>query len=183
MLIQRIAVFCGSSSGTNEIYVKQAYQVGKYLAAQGIEVIYGGSNVGLMKAVADGAIENGGRVTGVLPGFLQERELAHTFITELVFVETMHERKFKMNELADAAIALPGGYGTMEEYFEMLTWRQLGLHCKPVGLLNINGFYDPLIQMAHKMSEEGFLKKENLDLFLYASTIEQLMEQFMHVCK
>lgn len=114
--------FCGSNSERNELYARQAYEVGKYLATQNIEVIYGGSNVGLMKAVADGAIANGGNVTGVLPGFLQKRELAHTSITELIYVETMHERKFKMNELADAAIALPGGYGTMEEYFEMLTW-------------------------------------------------------------
>ena len=177
MEIKRIAVFCGSSSGASIIYEEQAYLLGKTLALNGIEVVYGGANVGLMKVVADGAIDHGGKVTGVLPGFLKDKELNHERLTKIVIVKTMHERKYKMNQLCDGVIALPGGYGTMDEFFEMMTWGQLGLHKKPVAALNINGFYDPLISLAGNMWKEGFLKKEYLDSLLVGTTIEEVMSK------
>src|SRR5690606_15661454 len=138
--MNNIVVFCGSSIGTDRVYEEQAFLLGKTLAEASLGLVYGGAKVGLMGAVADGALGHGGKVVGVLPRFLQTREIAHDGLTELFIVETMHERKTKMNELCDGIIALPGGFGTMEEFFEMLTWGQLGLHQKPVGLLNTDGF-------------------------------------------
>ena len=140
------------------------------------QLIYGGADVGLMGAVADGALNEGGKVTGVLPRFLQSKEIAHKQLTELILVETMHERKTKMNELCDGVIVLPGGYGTMEEFFEMITWAQLGLHKKPIGILNINGFYDDLIRLVETMVEKGFLKQINREMLLICENIEELLE-------
>ena len=155
--MNRISVFCGSSRGNDDIFEKQAFSLGEKLALRKIELIYGGTNIGLMNAVAEGALSKGGRVTGVLPGFIRDKGIAHPGLTELITVDTMHERKSKMHELSDGIIALPGGFGTLEEYFEMLTWGQLGLHRKPAGILNINGFYDPLIALASVMKANGFI--------------------------
>lgn len=174
--MKSITVFCGSSFGSASIYKEQAALLGETLAKQKIQLIYGGADVGLMGAVADGALNEGGKVTGVLPRFLQSKEIAHKQLTELILVETMHERKTKMNELCDGVIVLPGGYGTMEEFFEMITWAQLGLHKKPIGILNINGFYDDLIRLVETMVEKGFLKQINREMLLICENIEELLE-------
>ncbi|MGD1320049.1 TIGR00730 family Rossman fold protein [Chryseobacterium sp. 2R14A] len=175
--MKSITVFCGSSFGTEEIYKEQAYLVGKTFAKENIRLIYGGANVGLMGAVADGVIENEGKAIGVLPHFLQSKEIAHINLTELILVETMHERKTKMNELSDGVIVLPGGYGTLEEFFEMITWAQLGLHKKPIAILNINGFYDDLIKLVQTMVDKGFLKQINQEMLLVSDAIDELLEK------
>jgi len=175
--MKSITVFCGSSFGTEEIYKEQAYLVGKTLAKENIHLIYGGANVGLMGAVADGVIENGGKAIGVLPQFLQSKEIAHTNLNELILVETMHERKTKMNELSDGVIVLPGGYGTLEEFFEMITWAQLGLHKKPIAILNIDRFYDDLIKLVQTMVDKGFLKQINQEMLLVSDSIDELLEK------
>jgi uncharacterized protein (TIGR00730 family) len=170
-----ISVFCGSSSGTEKIFTEQATILGRTIARKGYGIVYGGAHVGLMGAVADGALSEGGEVIGVLPGFLQEKELEHKHLSQIYIVDTMHERKAMMNKLCDAVIALPGGYGTMEELFEMLTWGQLSLHKKPVALLNIEGFYDPLIALSEIMIEKGFLKEEYRDLLIVDNIIDKLL--------
>lgn len=175
--MKRITVFCGSSFGTEEIYKEQAELLGKTLAKQNIGLVYGGANVGLMGAVADGALSENGAVIGVLPGFLRSKEIAHQGLTELILVESMHERKTKMNDLCDGVIALPGGFGTLEELFEMLTWAQLGLHKKPIAILNINGFYDSLLELLQTMSEKGLLKEANQKMLLVSDDIEDLLNQ------
>ena len=175
--MKRVTVFCGSSSGSEDLYYKQAYMLGSSLAKRGIGVVYGGAKVGLMGAVADGALGAGGEVIGVLPNFLRSKEIAHMGLTELIQVESMHERKLKMNELCDGVIALPGGYGTMEEFFEMITWAQLGLHQKPIALLNINGFYDSLINLVQTMVVHGFLKETNQNMLLVDDEIDSLLEK------
>ncbi|GAB3898738.1 TIGR00730 family Rossman fold protein [Spirosoma agri] len=157
--------------------MKTAYELGHRLATDGIDLVYGGAKVGLMGAVADGALARGGRVIGVLPQFLQTKEIAHHGLTELILVESMHERKLKMHELSDGVIALPGGYGTLEEYFEMLTWGQLGLHKKPIALLNINGFYDGLLTLADTMVANGLLKPVNREMMLVSATLDNLLVQ------
>jgi uncharacterized protein (TIGR00730 family) len=172
-----ITVFCGSSAGTDEIFMQQATLLGKTLAEQNIGVVYGGANVGLMGAVAEGALQAGGKVIGVLPHFLQTKEIAHTRLTELIIVETMHERKTKMNDLCDGVIALPGGYGTMEEFFEMLTWAQLGLHKKPIALLNVDGFFNHLDALVQHMTAKGLLKEVNRQMLLIDSDINSLLTQ------
>lgn len=176
-VIRRIAVFCGSSRGTERIFEEQAYELGKTLAVQNIELVYGGANVGLMGTVANGAMENGGKAIGVLPAFLKKVEIANLNLTELVMVDTMHQRKAKMNELSDGVIALPGGFGTLEEFFEMLTWAQLGLHRKPVALLNVDGFYDALLALVDTMVDRGFLRKENREMLLVSDNIEDLLDK------
>ncbi|PZR24795.1 MAG: TIGR00730 family Rossman fold protein [Citrobacter freundii] len=173
--MKRITVFCGSSFGTDRIFEEVAYQLGKSLTERKIGLVYGGASVGLMGAVANGVLDNGGEVIGVLPDFLQKKELAHKGLTELIIVETMHERKKKMDELCDGTITLPGGFGTMEEFFEMLTWAQLGLHKKPVALLNVNGFYDDLLALTATMVKKGFLKEINRDMLIAGSTIEEVL--------
>lgn len=175
--MKRVTVFCGSSNGTDDIFRSNAILLGKALAQQKIELVYGGAKVGLMGAVADGALAEGGKVIGVLPHFLSTKEIAHEQLTELVLVESMHERKTKMNELCDGVIALPGGFGTMEELFEMLTWAQLGLHKKPIALYNVNGFYDDLIAMIQVMVNKGFLKEINQKMLLVSNDIDDLLEQ------
>jgi uncharacterized protein (TIGR00730 family) len=178
--MKRITVFCASSFGTEKIYEEQAILVGKTLAEQDIELVYGGANVGLMGAVADGALNAGGKVIGVLPNFLRSKEIAHLGLTELVLVESMHERKTKMNDLCDGVIALPGGFGTLEELFEMLTWAQLGLHKKPIAILNINGFYDSLIALLQTMTEKGLLKEVNQKMLLVSDSIDDLLHQMQN---
>ena len=140
-------------------------------------MIYGGANVGLMGAVADGVLNAGGEAIGVLPNFLRSKEIAHLCLTELIFVESMHERKTKMNDLCEGVIALPGGFGTLEELFEMLTWAQLGLHKKPIAILNINGFYDSLIELTQTMVEKGLLKDVNQKMLLVSDNIDDLLNQ------
>jgi uncharacterized protein (TIGR00730 family) len=173
--MKSITVFCGSSFGTEEIYQAQAILLGKTLAKRKIELIYGGANVGLMGVVADGALSEGGIVRGVLPHFLQTKEIAHAGLTELILVESMHERKTKMNEISEGVIAMPGGFGTLEELFEMLTWAQLGLHKKPIGILNTDGFYDALSTLLDVMVEKGFLKQINKEMLLISDDVEKLI--------
>ncbi|WP_224996580.1 TIGR00730 family Rossman fold protein [Cesiribacter sp. SM1] len=178
--MKRITVFCGSSFGTEKVFEEQAFLLGQYLAKKGIGLVYGGAKVGLMGAVADGALSVGGEVTGVLPNFLKSKEIAHAELSELILVETMHERKMKMHELSSGIIALPGGFGTLEELFEMTTWAQLGLHQKPIGLLNVSGFYDPLLEMTQNMVAKGFLKDVNHKMLLVSAEIEDLIHQMEH---
>jgi uncharacterized protein (TIGR00730 family) len=175
--MKSVTVFCGSSFGFDDIYTKQARLLGQILAKKGIRVVYGGAKVGLMGAVADGALGAGGEVVGILPKFLQEKELAHEQLTELILVESMHERKLKMNDLCDGVIALPGGFGTLEELFEMLTWAQLGLHEKPVAILNTNGFYDSLQVLTKNMVDSGFLKAVNREMLLISDNIDELLQK------
>ena len=175
--MKRITVFCGSSMGTDEIFQSQATLLGQTLAKQNIELVYGGANIGLMGAVADGVLSEGGKVIGVIPFFLQSKEIAHTNLTKLIIVDTMYERKSKMNALCDGVIAIPGGFGTLEELFEMLTWAQLGLHKKPIGLLNTNGFYDALIVLIQTMVDKGFLKTVNQEMLLVSDTIAELLDK------
>jgi uncharacterized protein (TIGR00730 family) len=178
--MRSISVFCGSSNGYEDQFMIQANLLGQTLAKRNIRVIYGGANVGLMGAVADGALEAGGDVVGVLPGFLQEKELAHKNLTKLILVDSMHERKRIMSELCDGVIALPGGFGTLEEFFEMLTWGQLGLHKKPVAIFNINNFYKGLEILIKTMTRTGFLKPQNKDMLLINDDIEVLLDLMSH---
>lgn len=173
--MKRIVVFCGAGDGYNEVYREVAYEVGGLLASQGIHIVYGGGKVGIMGAVADGALQSGGKVTGIIPSFLKTKEVAHTGVTEMITVETMHERKLRMNELSDAILTLPGGWGTMEELFEMLTWSQLGLHSKPIGLLNVNGYYDPLKALCSTMVQEGFLDERVNASMIVSRSIDELL--------
>lgn len=175
--MKSITVFCGSSFGSDEIYKEQATLLGKTLTKENIQLIYGGANVGLMGAVADGVLQENGKAIGVLPHFLQSKEIAHQNLTELILVETMHERKTKMNDLCDGVIVLPGGYGTLEEFFEMITWAQLGLHKKPIAILNIDGFYDDLIKLVQTMVDKGFLKQINQEMLLVSDSIDELLEK------
>lgn len=173
--MKSITVFCGSSYGSEAIYEEQATILGKTLAQNGITLVYGGASVGLMGAVANAALEAGGKVIGVIPRFLNSREIAHIGLSELILVESMHERKAKMNELCEGVITLPGGFGTMEELFEMLTWAQLGLHQKPIGLLNTRGYYDALNYLVKTMEEQGFLKSVYRDMLLVSEDINDLL--------
>lgn len=175
--MKSVAVFCASSTGRDPIYLKAAREAGTSLAEMGLQVVYGGSKIGLMGAVADGALAAGGKVIGVLPRFMSGREIAHDHLTSLIMVDSMQERKLKMHELSDAVIALPGGFGTFEELFEMLTWGQLGLHKKPMGLYNIRGYYDHLERMLDHMTAEGLLKESNRDMLLISSSLSELLER------
>ena len=177
MTLNRITVFCGSSSGTDPVYTTAAHSLGQLLAKAKIGLVYGGANVGLMGAVADGVLEEGGEAIGVIPNFLRSNEIAHQGLTELVEVENMHQRKTIMHERCDGIIALPGGFGTLEELFEMLTWAQLGLHKKPIGLLNVQGFYDALTGFIQTMVDRGFLKPENQRMLLVSDDASDLLTQ------
>lgn len=178
--IKSLAVFCASSDGLDTTIFKEAYGVGVFLAKHEIELIFGGSKLGLMGQVAKGVLEHQGKVTGVIPDFLKTKEVAHTGLTQLITTVDMHERKLKMHDLSDGFIALPGGFGTLEELFEILTWAQLGLHQKPIGILNSNGYFDDLLEMMHNMVRKGLLKKENLDLVLVSETIEGLYDKMLY---
>src|ERR1022692_3199226 len=157
--MKSIVIFCGSGEGYNECYREAAYNLGAMLATRNIRIIYGGAKVGLMGALAEGALGLGGQVVGVIPYFLKTTEVVHESLTQLITVDTMHDRKIKMYEMSDGVITMPGGWGTMEEMFEMLTWSQLGLHSKPIGLLNISGYYDALKALFDTMVLEGFLSE------------------------
>ncbi len=174
--MKKIAVYCGSNFGTDKTFKTQAYLLGKTLAKEKIELIYGGAEIGLMGALANGALDENGKVIGILPKFLKSQESAHEMLSELILVDTMHERKHMMNELCDGIIALPGGIGTLEELIEMLTWRQIGLHQKPIGILNINGFYKSLISLFQTMVDNGLMKKENLDKIIISDDIDELLD-------
>lgn len=163
--------------GNNPIFREQAALLGEILANENIELVYGGAKVGLMGVVADSVLQHGGRVIGILPNFLKTKEVAHDGLTQLILVDTMHERKNKMHELCDGVIALPGGFGTLDEFFEMLTWAQLGLHKKPVAMLNINQFYQPLQMLAQTMVDNGFLKEVNQNMLLISNDIHDLLHQ------
>jgi len=177
MQLKNITVFCGSSNGNNPVFRETAYKLGAELASKGIGLIYGGAKVGLMGATADAVLAGGGKVIGVIPAFLKSVEIAHEKITELIVVTSMHQRKAKMDELSDGIIALPGGFGTLEELFEMLTWGQLGLHKKPVGILNTEGYYDSLIALTNQMVETGFLKQQNQEMLLVDDSITGLLNK------
>lgn len=162
---KRITVYCGSRPGVGTAYLEAAAAFGRLAAVRGASLVYGGARVGLMGAVADAALEAGGRVIGVIPETLVSKEIAHEHLTELHVVKSMHERKTKLHDLADAFVALPGGAGTMDEWFEMLTWAQIGLHAKPLGLLNVEGYYDGLLAFMNHMETQGFAAKEHRGLY------------------
>lgn len=174
----KICVFCGSSFGKDEAYRRAAELTGKLLAQRGIELIYGGGHVGLMGVIADAVLSEGGKVTGVIPRALSEREIAHDGLTTLVVVESMHERKAEMAKRADGFISLPGGAGTLEEAFEQWTWAQLGVHQKPSGFLNMEGYFDRLRVMIKKMVTEGFLKPEYADMLVFSDDPAQILSTF-----
>jgi hypothetical protein len=173
--MNRICIFCGSSSGTRPAYSDAARALAQALLRHGVGLVYGGGCVGLMGTIADAVMKGGGEVIGVIPDALVERELAHGDITELIVVRSMHERKAKMAELSDAFIAMPGGFGTFEEFCEMITWAQLGLHRKPCGILNVDGYYDPLLALFDHAVAEGFLRPANRRLVIEAKDPESLL--------
>jgi uncharacterized protein (TIGR00730 family) len=164
--MQSICIFCGSSGGRNSSYKNAAVKLGQLLAEKKLNLVYGGGNIGLMGQIAHSAMKAGGKAIGVIPRFLVEKELVHTNLTKVHVVDSMHERKAMMAELADAFIAMPGGFGTLEETVEVLTWAQLGLHRKPIGLLNIDGYYDYLNDFFEHMVSEGFLMREYKEMLL-----------------
>jgi len=173
--VERICVFAGSGTGSRPDYSTAAQELGTLLAARGLEVVYGGGHTGLMGVLADAALAGGGSVVGIIPEALQDRELAHTTVSRLEVVDSMHSRKARMAELADAFIALPGGIGTLEELFEIFTWAQLGLHAKPFGLLNAAGYYDALIRFLDTTVAEGFMRTDQRALLEVAADPEDLL--------
>lgn len=175
--MRKICVFAGSNLGERPEFKEQAIKLGEILVQNNFELVYGGSCVGLMGEVANEVLRLGGRVTGVMPRGLFRGEIVHQGLTELIEVETMHERKAKMSELADAFIALPGGYGTFEELFEVVCWSQIGIHEKPVGLLNVADFYAPILQMIDRAAEEGFMNPSNKELVVAASAADELIDK------
>ena len=173
--MKSVCVFCGSSAGSNPEYIVAGRSLGEKLASEQIRLIYGGAAVGVMGAVANGVLECGGEVIGVIPGFLSKKEIRHEGLTELITVDSMHQRKQKMAELSDGFIALPGGFGTLEELCEILTWAQLGLVTGPVGILNVNNYFNHLLAFFNHMVSQELLKEENRDLVLHDYTIEGLL--------
>ncbi len=175
--MERICVFCGSSTGTNPAYAEAAADLGRLLAGRGLALVYGGGRVGLMGVLADAALAAGGRVTGVIPEALAAKELAHGGLTDLVVVRSMHERKACMSELSDAFIALPGGIGTLEEWFEVWTWSQLGFQSKPCGMLNVAGYYDSLLSFLDHMTEERFLSLPHRSMAVVDERADRLLDR------
>jgi uncharacterized protein (TIGR00730 family) len=178
--LKSICVYCGSNTGARSDYMASARMVGALLAAEGIRLVYGGGRVGLMGIVADSVMAAGGEVIGIIPKALDRRELANRNVTELRVVDSMHERKALMNELSDGFIALPGGYGTFEELCEMLTWAQLGIHNKPVGLLDIEGYYAPLLSLFDHAVSERFLHPDHRALLLSDTDPNALLDRMRH---
>ncbi len=175
MSIQSLAVFCGSKNGNDPLFCMHAKQVGNLLAEKNINLIYGGGNKGIMGAIANAVLEKGGKVIGIMPRFLAVPEHQHRGLTEMLEVEDMHIRKRMMYEKCDAALVLPGGFGTMDEFFEMLTWNQLNIHNKKIFVLNTSGFYDELISFLHKMQDEDFLYSKMVDCLKIISSPEELI--------
>lgn len=178
--MKRICVFCGSNPGAHPAFRRAAENLGKYIAENGMSLVFGGGSVGLMGITADAVLAHGGKVTGVIPDFLDRREVAHRNLTELLVVDSMHTRKRTMADLADAFIALPGGMGTLEELTEILTWAQLGLHDKPVGVLNTEGFFTPLVDFFNQMVEQRFLSDMHRNILSVGESPEELFEMFRH---
>lgn len=176
--MKRVCIFCGSSPGNRPVYVEAARRVGRLLAERGLELVYGGAHVGLMGAVADAALTAGGHVIGVIPQSLVNREIAHTKISDLRIVASMHDRKAMMESLSDAFLALPGGMGTLEEVCEIYTWGQLGLHAKPCGLLNVDGYYDPLLQLLDNAVQNAFMRQEHREAVLSDDDPAALLDRF-----
>lgn len=176
--MKTVCVFCGSNFGRDGVYEAAAAQVGRELAERGLRIVYGGASVGLMGALADAALAAGGEVVGVIPGALVAREIAHSALSELHHVGSMHERKQRMADLSDAFIALPGGAGTLEELFEIWTWAQLGHHAKPVGLLNVAGFFDSLIAFLDHQAGEGFMQPEHRRMLTVRDDLSDLLDEF-----
>ncbi|HMF16866.1 MAG TPA: TIGR00730 family Rossman fold protein [Gemmataceae bacterium] len=176
-MMKRVCVFCGSSRGANPAYSEAARTLGQLLAQRGLELVFGAGHIGLMGVLADAVVAAGGKTSGVIPRSMVERELAHTGLDHLHIVETMHERKALMADLADAFISLPGGFGTADELFEILTWAQLGIHQKPVGLINIAGFFDPLLAWLDRAVADGFLKPHHRRLLIEAATAEKVLDR------
>ncbi len=172
-----LAVFCGSNVGKHPIYQKAAEELGKAMATKQIRLIYGGGKVGLMGVIADAVLSGGGKVTGVITDFLWQKEVGHSDLTELIVVKTMHERKAKMEELASGFISLPGGFGTLDEFAEIFTWSQLGLHHKPIGILNTNNYFDLFLAYIDHMVIEGFLPPSNKNIILHHHHPQSLIEQ------
>ncbi|MDH7448258.1 LOG family protein [Aquimarina sp. 2201CG14-23] len=172
-----ICVFCGSSEGNDVKVIEEAVTLGKKLAEQDITLVYGAAKIGVMGTIAKATLDHKGKVIGVIPDFLKLKEVVYLGLTELITTDNMHQRKMKMHELSDGFITLPGGFGTLEELFEIITWSQLGLHQKPIGLLNINGFYDHLLQMLETMVRNGFLKMDNYELLLVDDDIDRLLKK------
>jgi uncharacterized protein (TIGR00730 family) len=177
MNFNRICVFCGSNSGINPAYRDAALHLGRLLAERAIELVYGGGNVGLMGVLADAVLQANGRVIGVIPESLMAKEVGHVGLTELRIVQSMHERKALMADLSDGFIAMPGGFGTFEEFCEVVTWSQLAIHAKPCGLLNVNGYYDPLLELFDHAVREGFLRQENRRLVLEDRDPDRLLDR------
>jgi uncharacterized protein (TIGR00730 family) len=177
---RRVCVFCGASAGGDPAYLEIAQVVGRLLGTQGIELVYGGGNVGLMGALASASLSAGGRVIGVIPQMLVDREAAHTGLSELRIVNSMHERKFLMADLSDAFLTLPGGFGTWEEFFEILTWSQLGILHKPCAVLNVNGYYDALLAMADRAVVEGFVRVEHRELLFSDTDPGRILDRLTH---
>jgi uncharacterized protein (TIGR00730 family) len=176
--IRRLAVFCGSNPGTRPDYIAAAKEFGALLASRGIGIVYGGSSVGLMAALADAALDELGEVTGVIPRMLVEREVANTALSDLRIVDSMHQRKALMADLADGFVALPGGIGTLEEFFEVWTWGQLGMHAKPCGLLNVGGYFDPLLEFLDHAVEEKFVRDVHRSMVIVESDPATLLDRF-----
>ena len=177
MKLQSIAVYCGARSGHEPVYEQEAYKLGQILAERSITLVYGGGNVGLMKQVADGCLAHGGSVIGVIPKMLADLELAHPDIQKLYLTQSMQERKMMMAQLADGFIAMPGGFGTMEEMFEVLTLTQLNYHDKPVGLLNVQGYYDPLIEWIEQSHKRGFISTNHSRLLKSDQDAKKLLSE------
>jgi len=173
--MKSVCVFCGSNPGQDPVYRTAAAQVGRRLAERGLRLVYGGGSVGLMGVVADAALAAGGQAVGVLPLSMSETEVAHRGLTELRIVPGMHERKALMNELSDAFLTLPGGFGTLDELFEAVTWKQLGIHAKPIGLLNVGGYFDPLIAFVDRAAGAGFVSARNRGLIRVDSDPDRLI--------
>jgi uncharacterized protein (TIGR00730 family) len=174
----QLCVFCGSSPGADPAYLAAAEHVGRTLAERDIGLVYGGASVGTMGALADAAIAAGGNVTGVIPQSLVDREIAHPGLSGLHVVADLHERKARMASLADAFLALPGGAGTLEELFEVLTWAQLGLHHKPIALLDVAGYYQPMLRFMDHMAEQGFLRREYRDMLIVDTDVAKVLDRY-----
>jgi uncharacterized protein (TIGR00730 family) len=177
--MRRICVFCGSSTGIRPAYREAAARLGSLMALRGLGLVFGGGHIGLMGVLADAVLAAGGEVVGVIPQALVDRELAHGRLTELHVVDTMHQRKALMADLSDGFVALPGGYGTLDETFEILTWAQLGIHRKPVAMLNVGGFFDPLLGWIDRAVDDGFLRGQHRELLNVAATPEEVIEALL----
>lgn len=172
--MKSLLVYCGANPGNKPIYKEMAVSLGEEMVKRDMRLIYGGGSLGLMGTIANTVLENGGEVVGIIPEFLDKMEVGHPNLTEMHVVETMHERKALMEKMCDGIVTMPGGYGSMDELFEILSWSQLGLHTKPVGLLNVNGFYDLMIRQLDHMTEEGFLKQQNREILQVSGSVDEL---------